>query len=165
MNRNNLPGRGIVETKAEIEGAPNELSFYATEGYYRGPAVRLRRYTLRLDGFASVSAPPKGGEMVTKPLLFAKAKAPNEININFATSAVGSIKCELQDANGKPLEGFAADDCDEIYGDSVDRPITWKGNGDVSKFADQPIRLRFGMRDADLYALQVAPAASEKAKQ
>ncbi len=34
---------GIVETKSDIEGAPNELSFYATEGYYRGPATRLRR--------------------------------------------------------------------------------------------------------------------------
>jgi hypothetical protein len=29
----------------------------------------------------------------------------------------------------------------------------------VSKFADQPIRLRFVMADADLYALQFAKAS------
>jgi len=164
VNRNNLPAHGIVETKPDEPDAPNELSFYATEGYYRGPATRLRRYTLRLDGFVSVSAPPDGGEMRTKPLLFAKTESPSQIRINFATSAVGSIKCELQGADDKPLEGFTLDDCDEIYGDSVDRPITWKDNSDVSKFADQPVRLRFVMHDADLFALQVAPAASDTAK-
>ena len=102
--------------------------------------------------------------MRTKPLLFAKTEAGSQININFATSAVGSIKCELQDADGKVLDGFALEDCDEIYGDSVDRAIRWKGNADISKFADQPIRLKFVMRDADLYALQIAPPTSHKAK-
>jgi hypothetical protein len=164
VNRNNLPARGIVETESDIEGAPNELSIYATEGYYRGPATRLRRYTLRLDGFVSVSAPPDGGEMRTKPLLFAKTESASQININFATSAVGSIKCELQDADGKAIEGFALEDCDEIYGDSIDRAISWKGSADISKFADQPIRLKFVMHDADLYALQIAPLKSENAK-
>jgi hypothetical protein len=164
VNRNNLPAHGIVETKPDVDDAPNELSLYATEGYYRGPATRLRRYTVRLDGFVSVSAPPDGGEMRTKPLLFAKVQAPNHIHINFATSAVGSIKCELQDIDGKALDGFTIDDCDEIYGDSVDREITWKGSNDVSKFADQPIRLHFVMKDADLYALQIAPTTFDKSK-
>ena len=102
--------------------------------------------------------------MRTKPLLFAKTESPTHIQINFATSAVGSIKCELQGADDKPLDGFTLDDCDEIYGDSVGRAITWKGTSDVSKFADQPIRLRFVMHDADLYALQFAPQTSETAK-
>ncbi len=120
-------------------------------------------YTLRFDGFDSVSAPPKGGEMLTKPIVFAKSESPNQLHINFATSAVGSMKVELQDANGKPIDNFTGDNCDEIYGDSNDRVVTWKGNADISQFADQPIRLRFMMRDADLYSLQVAPATAKKA--
>jgi len=39
---------GVVETKSRFAGAPNELSFYVTEGYWRGSGTSLRRYTLRL---------------------------------------------------------------------------------------------------------------------
>lgn len=155
VNRNNLPARGIVETKPDIAGAPLELSFYATEGYYRGPGTRLRRYTLRLDGFVSVCAPPTGGKMTTKSIVFAKTERPAEIHINFATSAVGAIKCEIRGEDGKPMPGFTLDDCDEIYGDSVDRAITWHGKSDVSAFAGAPISLQFAMHDADLFALQI----------
>ncbi len=164
VNRNNLPAHGIVETSPDVPDAPPELSFYATEGYYRGPATRLRRYTVRLDGFVSVSAPPNGGEMITKPLLFAKSGRPAKIQVNFATSAVGSVKYEVRGEDGKPLPRFALDDCDEIYGDSVDRAITWHGKSDVSQLADKPIQLRFVMRDADLYALQIRADAAKDSK-
>lgn len=164
VTRNNLPARGMVETKPDVPDAPPEVSFYATEGYYRGPATRLRRYTVRLDGFVSLSAPPSGGEMVTKPLLFAKSNEPAKIWINFATSAVGSIKCELQAADGKPLPGFTLDDCDEIFGDSINRAITWGGKSDVSASAEKPVRMRFVMKDADLFALQIRPDADKDAK-
>lgn len=161
VNRNNLPARGIVETESDSPGAPPELSFYATEGYYRGPATRLRRFTLRLDGFVSVSAPPEGGELITKPLTFTKCDGPTKLSINFATSAVGSLKCELQDETGKPIPGYSLEECDEIYGDSVDRPITWSGGDDLSSLAGKPVRLRFVMQDADLYALEFRPAAAK----
>jgi len=164
VNRNNLPARGIVETAADVSGAPPELSLYATEGYYRGPATRLRRYTLRLDGFVSVSATPEGGEMITRPLLFAKSAERQKIWINFDTSAVGSIKCELQDIDGQPIPGFALGDCDEIYGDSLDRPLAWGGRDDISALADKPLRLRFVMQDADLYALQIRPDIDQGGK-
>ncbi|MGD9635124.1 MAG: hypothetical protein AB7G28_01530 [Pirellulales bacterium] len=154
VNRNNLPARGIVETEPDVHGAPRELSFYATEGYYRGPATRLRRYTLRLDGFVSVSAPSDGGELITKPLVFAASGGSTKLWINFATSAVGWLKCELQDPSGRPIQGYSLDECDEIYGDSVDRTVTWSAGDNVSSLAGQPVRLRFVMQDADLYALE-----------
>ncbi len=70
LNRNNLIACGVVETPSDLPGAPAELSLYATEGYYEGDGVRLRRYSLRLDGFVSIRAPQSGGEMLTRPLLF-----------------------------------------------------------------------------------------------
>ena len=60
----------LVETKSSLPGAPSELSLYAGESYWTGNSSALRRYTLRLDGFASVSSPMKGGELLTKPLIF-----------------------------------------------------------------------------------------------
>jgi hypothetical protein len=102
--------------------------------------------------------------MTTKPIVFAKTAKPSKIRINFATSAVGSLRCEIQGEDGKPLPGFAIADCDEIYGDSNDRCIAWHGKSDVSQLAEKPIRLHFAMQDADLYAFQIQPDAAAESK-
>ena len=39
------------------------------------------------------------------------------------------------------------------YGDSLDAAIAWK-DGDLAKLAGRPIRLRFVLKDADVYALR-----------
>jgi hypothetical protein len=146
-------GWGAVPTRSAIEGAPDELSLYATEGYWTGTSNFLRRYTLRMDGFVSVQAPWKGGEWVSKPLTF----AGKELTLNFSTSAAGGLRVEIQGTDGKPVEGFALADCDEVYGDSIERAVTWKGASGVSKLAGKPIRLRFVMKDADVYSLRFRP--------
>lgn len=142
-----------VETKSPVEGAPNELSLYASESYWTGDSSELRRYALRLDGFVSVSAPMSGGELVTKPLIFAGSK----LTLNFATSAAGDLRVEIQDEQGKPVPGFALADCPPVFGDAIERRVTWNDGGDVSALAGKPVRLRFALRDADLYALQFQP--------
>ena len=55
---------------------------------------------------------------------------------------------------GKPLPGFSLSECREIIGDEIERVVTWKGNLDVSPLAGKLIRLRFVMKDADLYSLR-----------
>jgi hypothetical protein len=91
-----------------------------------------------------------GGELVTRPISFVGSK----LALNFATSAAGSIRIELQDENGKPLPGFVLDDCPPIFGDTVDRVIGWKGIPDLAKFAGRPVRIRFVLNDADVYSFQ-----------
>jgi hypothetical protein len=62
----NFPALGMLETDAE--GGGKELSLYTTENYWR--SSRFRRYTLRIDGFASLNADFAGGEMTTKGFTF-----------------------------------------------------------------------------------------------
>jgi hypothetical protein len=156
VNRNNLAAWGIVETASNEPGAPAELSIYATEGYYRGAATRLRRYTLRRDGFVSVRAGAAGGELVTRPLVLPSSGDAAALWLNFATSAAGSIRCEVQNAAGEPLPGLALDDCRELYGDSLEKRVEWAGGASLATAAaGQPVRLRFVLRDADLFALRV----------
>lgn len=143
----------VVETRSDIEGAPHELSLYATESYWTGNSSAVRRYTLRLDGFVSASAPMSGGELITRPVVFQGKR----LELNVATSAAGSVRVELQDAAGKPLAGFALEDCDELFGDSLQRAVSWKGSQDVSGLAGKPVRVRFAIKDADVYALQFVP--------
>ena len=140
----------IVETKSDIQGAPNELSLYAIENYWTGTSCDLRRYTLRIDGFVSVNAPMSGGELITKTLTF----TGNNLILNFSSSAAGSIQVEIQDENGNPISGFSLDDCDPLFGDTLERAVTWKGINDLSSLEGKPIRLRFVLRDADLFSLR-----------
>lgn len=143
-----------VETIGSLPDAPNELSVYATEGYWHGKGATLRRYSLRLDGFVSVQAPMKGGDVTTKPVTF----SGSYLSLNFATSAAGSVRVEIQDADGKPIPGFELAACPEHFGDTVDRTVTWKTGTDVSKLQGKTVRLRFELKDADLYSLQFVAA-------
>ena len=143
----------LVETKASLEGAPDELSLYATESYWTDRSSALRRYTLRLDGFVSLHAPMSGGEVLTKPLTF----TGNSLSMNFASSAAGGVKVEIQDANGKPMPGFTLSDCEEHFGDSLARTVVWKNGTNVSALAGKPVRLRFVLEDADVYSFRFEP--------
>ena len=91
--------------------------------------------------------------MVAGPV--ANQPADVSLLLNFATSAAGSLRCEIQDADtGKPIPGFTLADSDEMFGDSLDRPMTWNSNSELKALVGKPIRLRFELKDADLYALR-----------
>ena len=148
-------GWHLVETKSQLPGAPNELSLYASEAYWHGKGSAVRRYTLRLDGFVSVKAPRDGGELLTKPLIF----DGDQLELNFSTSAAGSLRVEIQEENGTPIPGFSLADCPEIFGDTVARKVVWNNHPDLSKLAGKPVRLRFELKDADLYSIQFSRAS------
>ena len=143
-------GWGLIETASDVAGAPSELSMFATEGYWRGPANAIRRYTIRTDGFVSLHAPLGGGELTTKPVRFAGRR----LLLNASTSAAGSVRVEVQTPDGRPIEGFGLDDGTEIIGDDLALPARWPG--DLGALAGRSVRLRFSLRDADLYSYRFA---------
>ena len=142
-DRNTTAGTGVVPT------GPAEISLYYTQ-HFKHPSVHLRRATLRTDGFVSVNAPYGGGELLTRPLTF----SGEELVINYATSVAGHIRVEIQDYEGRPAQGYQMSECAEIFGDEVQRVVAWDRGGDVGALAGQPVRLRFAMKDADLYSIQ-----------
>jgi hypothetical protein len=117
-----------------------------------GMLVRDRVYKLRVDGFASIHAGAKEGTALTKPIVF----SGDQLLLNYQTSAAGSIELEILDAEGTPIPGFArADLKDAFWGDRIDQVTAWKDKErTVSALAGKPVRLRFFMRDADLYSIQ-----------
>jgi hypothetical protein len=128
------------------------MSVYWVE-HFRHPSVRLRRGSLRLDGFASARAEPTGGELVTRALRFKGSR----LQINFQTSAAGGLRVAVLQPGGAEVPGLGLADCPEIYGNEIERTVSWKGGPDVSRLAGKPVRLKFAMRDADLFALRFAP--------
>jgi hypothetical protein len=139
-------GWGLVT----LPGNDRELSVYATEAYYTGPDSRLRRFTYRVDGFVSAGAPAAGGELLSKPLVF----DGKELAVNFATSGEGSLRVEIQDAGGGPVPGFTLADSAALSGDEIEQVVAWKQGPDVARLAGKEVRLRFVLKDADLYSFR-----------
>ena len=144
----NYQALGMIETPSAREGASRELSLFASEsGKQHGP-VRLRRFTMRVDGFVSANAPLSGGEVITRPLTFTGQR----LFINYATGAAGSVRVEIQDPAGQPLPGYSLQEAEELFGDSLEQPVLWKHGADVSAVQGQAVRVRFVLADADLYS-------------
>ena len=141
--RSNYPLTGIFPC------GPDKMMMFVTRCYMQ-PTWHIERLLLRTDGFASVSAPHAGGEMVTRPFTF----AGKELELNYRTGAPGFVRVELQDEAGKPMEGYTVDDCPEIIGDEIKRTVAWKNGTDISALAGKPVRLRFVMKDADLFSVK-----------
>jgi len=143
VSRSNYPALNVVQT------SETEMSVYVNEEYAQ-PTAHIKRYSMRLDGLTSLSAPFKGGEIATKPFTF----SGSDLEINYSTSAAGEIKIELQDEKGKPIPGFTLADCQTIIGNEIKRVVSWNKSEDLSKLSGKPIRLHIAIKDGDLYSLK-----------
>jgi len=142
-DRNNYPAWGMIQT------APDELSVYWTE-HYRHPTMRLRRGTIRTDGFVSVHAGSEPGEVLTRPLIF----SGDRLVVNYATDAVGWLRFELCEPGGAPISGFSLADSELLFGNEIAREVSWKGGAGLGALAGRPVRLRVRLENADLYAIR-----------
>jgi len=145
VSRTNYPALGLVPT------GPAEMSLYVNQNYGQ-PTAHLHRYSWRTDGLAEVWAPASGGELRTVPVTF----AGNRLEINFSTSAAGSVRVELQDGGGKPIPGWSLQESRELIGNAIDRTVTWKQGSDLEKLAGRTVRLRFVVQDAELFSFRFA---------
>ncbi len=143
VSRSNYPALNIVQT------GDTEMSVYVNENYAQ-PTAHLKRYSMRIDGFASIHAGYNGGGMTTKPFVF----SGRELEVNYSTSAAGSMKIEIQDKYGKPLPGYEEENCQEIIGNEIKRIVSWKGNQDVGALAGKVVRLKIKIKDGDLFSLK-----------
>ena len=149
-NRTNMTATGVVAT------GDDEISLYVLR-HYKFPSIHMERMVLRTDGFVSLNAGYRGGEVVTKPLTF---KGSNLV-LNVATAAAGSIHIEIQDEAGRPLPGFALEESPLVWGDDIEHTVRWKRSHSrattdepLKRIAGKPVRLRLVMKDADLFSLR-----------
>lgn len=104
--------------------------------------------TLRLDGFVSVDALGEG-TLTTRPIVF----LGDTLVVN-ANAEGGAVVVDALDLEGRPIEGFTAADCTPITTDSVRHVIAWKGNPDCHVLQARPIKLRFHLQAAKLFAFE-----------
>ena len=63
----------------------------------------------------------------------------------------------IAESAGQAIHGFEELDCAEIFGDEVDRRVSWSSRDEVRSLEGKTIRLKFIMKDADLYSFGVQP--------
>lgn len=110
---------------------------------------------LRRDGFVSMNAGKEEGYLLTEPLIF-------DGNYLFVNADVDSKKStlyvEIIDENGNAIDGYTKKECNVLKNaDSTKSMITWKNNADLSALANTPVRLKFYLKDGDLYSFWISP--------
>ena len=149
--QNLLCGRPRIHQDREIWVYYNALRFRAPKAIldekyrkYDDDGGALNLATLRLDGFVSLDAQGEG-TILTKPF----AAGGGALYVNAV--AEGGIRAEMLDAaTMQPLPGLSLDRCNAVSGDHLWAQVTWAGQ--QALHSERTIRVRFHLRDAQLYA-------------
>jgi len=136
------PSYGLIDSNKETYYM-YALGRRRSIGYERS----MNRYEIRKDGFACYMADGEDRVLITKPLTF----SGNDLHLNFSTSAYGYIYVDVLDEKGNELSSKKSF---EIYGDTIDRKISFEDGSDFSEYAGKPVRLRFSMRDSKIFSLK-----------
>lgn len=142
-NRSNYMTHGLLQ----LPGKPDELSVYATEAYYSGPDSRVRRFTYRKDGFVALQGT---GDVLTKPIRFQGSR----MLLNYRCRQGGSLKVQMQTEHGNEILANLSAENGVLTGDAVNHKVNWKYANPGQKNDGHPVRLRFELKDAEVYALQ-----------
>ncbi len=157
-------GAGLITTDQgewSLTVGPQPLShnqYDYPEGMALAPHLGyLCRATWRQDGFMSLEADSLGS-FSTVPLTF----TGSHLVVNAWTRFGGEIRVELVDASdaghrtktAKAAKGYSFEDCVPVSGNHLGYTVAWKGGSDLSAWSGRPVRLRFQMRRARIYALQ-----------
>lgn len=115
---------------------------------YRG-GIHLAK--LRVDGFVSLSAGEKAGQVDTRPVTL----EGKHLFVN--ATARGAIRAEITSPDGRtPLPGWEAGKCVLVTGDQIRAELHWPGR-DLAELAGQRVRIRFHLERADLYSFWLEP--------
>ena len=143
-------------------GMPFTHGLDSKEGvkYTKGlPREVIIRVVQRLDGFVSMDAGGKGGELTTPVIAFKGSR----LRLNIDCGGIGETWVELQDERGKPIQGFSMKESVSVDRNGVAQEVWWHNGPDVSSLAGRPVKMRIQMRSAKLFGFQFEQRASGSA--
>ncbi len=110
----------------------------------------IYRYVQRVDGFVSLDFAAESGRCVTAPVKVDGTR----LLLNVDTGAMGRLRAGLLAADGKPLAGFSADECDVLCTNSTHAEVSWKGQSDLAALKGRDVRLLFTGSRTKLYSFR-----------
>ncbi len=104
--------------------------------------------TLRLDGFVSLTASDKPGQVITNPFV----ASGDRLSLNVDVADEGEATVEVLDEGMWVIDGFEQASSIPLRGRSIEQSARWTTKADWSRLAGRRVRLRIRLRNADLYA-------------
>jgi hypothetical protein len=127
--------------------------YYA--GYQRGHKVnrfeerQIGLVKMKRDRYVAREAGPSGGSFIT-PLVTLNAEV---LALNTDARA-GEVRVQVLAPDGRTIPGFARTDCEVIQGDALAAPVRW--TRPLSALGGKPVRLEFFLKNARLFAFELA---------
>jgi hypothetical protein len=116
----------------------------------------ISRAVARPDRLVSISASDEGGRFTTPPI---KVHG-TQLRLNALTAADGGIRVAILDQQGKSQEHYELSNCERVRGDHEEGVVTWgQSRQSIARF-EQPVRLQFELRKADLFSFQFVEVPS-----
>jgi hypothetical protein len=104
-----------------------------------------------VDGFVSLRSDAEGGFVDTRPVTL----DGGHLLINAV--ATGEIRAEITTRDGrKALPGWGAEDCEPVTGDQLHAELRWRGR-QLAELKGQQVRIRFHLRNGDLFSFWLEP--------
>jgi hypothetical protein len=135
----------------------DELYFYVSgrtgvPGTNKAGILTTGLATLRRDGFASMDAGEAEGTLTTRPVRF----SGKHLFVN-VDNPKGELRVAILNQAGQFIPRFTAENCVAVSTDKTLQPVRWSGVEDLSSLSNQPVRFRFHLKNARLFACWVSP--------
>lgn len=148
-----------------VNGVPlvvgDKLYFYSSgrskNGIWWDAGTSCGMAVLRRDGFCSLHT-DADGEVITEKLEF------NGDYLFINAKVKGSISVEILDENKDTLNGYDALSCIPMTGDSTKYGVTWKDKKNLIELKGRKIRLKFIIKNGDLYSFWISPWKSGESR-
>ena len=104
--------------------------------------------TLRRDGFASLDADDTEATVTTRPVQF----TGRQLFVNLSSTPGGELRAEILDAENRVIAPFSRDNSVPLHADQTHQAVKWKTAEDLAAVAGRPVKIRFHLRRASLFA-------------
>jgi hypothetical protein len=137
----------------------DEVYFYYG-GYKSGHKVnrfeerQIGLVKMQRDRYVAREAGPAGGSFKT-PLVTLDAET---LTLNLDARA-GEVTVQILGPNGKPLRGFARQDCKAASGDAIAAPVQWKRS--LNTLKGKPVQLEFFLKNARLFSFDLLGTSAQ----
>ena len=119
------------------------------------PGVDTKRHAIMgawcpAHRFAGLATRPRCvGSLVLRPFILVSQTVRLDANIR------GTVRAELRDPYGRPMEGYRLADSVALTGDSADHELRWQNGATTAPYQHDAVSLRLELQDATLYRINI----------
>jgi hypothetical protein len=149
------PDSGCVYPSSWTFGSDGSIRIYASatteeHGYQRPGAGSIVAYRLRRDGLVYLEGGDEPGVVGTRATYWRSG----DPELNVQARPGGSVRAQVTDQAGKPLDGLRFDDCVACDGDETAWRPVWRSGQTLARLAPRAVRIEVELRNSRLFALR-----------